>query len=158
MNSHSHSEKSQSGKEAFLGSLFQQHGEWIEAKDHWLQALSLDKKQGNDLGIAQASCNLGLILEKLGEIEKGYEYLQIALQSYDQLNDLGGKAITLNNLGLLNKGQGKIKAALDHFEQAHLLFNSQENLRGAAAVLGNIAGIYQLQGNLDKADSYYARA
>ena len=98
------SDESPYQKEAFLGLLYQQHGEWAGAKDHWSQALSLAKEQGNNVGVAQASCNLGLILEKLGEIEKANEYLQSALGIYQQLNDPGGKAITLNNLGLLHKG------------------------------------------------------
>ena len=136
MNSRPSSKGSPSEKEAFLGLLFQQHGEWAEAKDHWLQALSLNRKRNNDLATAQALCNLGFILEKLGELEKAQEYLQAALQTYRQLNDLGGQAITLNNFGLLYRGHGNMKAALDYFEQAHMLFQSWRKSKRCSCCFG----------------------
>jgi tetratricopeptide (TPR) repeat protein len=85
------SNAAQAKREAFLALLFQERGEWTEAKSHWSQALTLYQAQDDDHGVAQALSNLGNICQKLGQIdEEAPDYIALRRgkpATYEEVRD-----------------------------------------------------------------------
>lgn len=89
---------------------------------------------------------------------KTVKYANSALNSSQEMNDLGRCAIACKYLGNGNNILGNYDQSLVNFSQA-LEFNSQlNNLHGISASLNNIAVTYSMLGNNEKALEFYLKA
>ncbi|MDA3942113.1 MAG: tetratricopeptide repeat protein [Bacteroidetes bacterium] len=100
--------------------------------------------------------SLGISAYQSGDYALAISYYQKALEAYDQVNDLSGKAAVINNLGLVHKLLGENDKALTFYNQAFTIQEQLGDERAYATTNINIASIYYQLGELDKAyDAYY---
>ena len=74
------------------------------------------------------------------------------------MDDLSGKAATLNNIGRVYHALGKRSEALNYFRQALPISREVGDRSGEATTLHNIGGVYDDLGNRTKALDYYNQA
>ena len=146
----------QAEREAFLASMFQQHGDWLNARELWVLAFLLYEQLGVKDRMGEAWANLGLVCERLGETEDAFQYIESALTVHRETGNIAGQAMALHQLGMFYRHRGENGRALDCLQQSLQLFRSIQDDRGVATTLGNMAALYQAQGDLARAESYYA--
>jgi len=118
---------------------------------------TLEKAQSIEYtkGIADAYRNLGITSRLEGEYLESFNYYQLGIQAYEELNDDEGSVRTYNNLGILFKELGDYDRALEYYEK---IINSKY-IKTDSTLLGkvniNIANIEQERNNYKKAIDLY---
>ena len=99
--------------------------------------------------------NLGLLFYKTGNPDKGFEFLEIALELSEQSEMTDKIALSLNNTGLLNVSQNQLTEALKNYKRAleiNLLSRDSITISGN---LHNLGWVYEKQMKYDSALYYY---
>jgi len=134
-----------------LGELYEQHGEYDKARDHYNKTLQSDPKH------LDALRSIGHVEYERGNPQNSLDYLNRALSLAVELNNREGKAAVLQNLGesyaLLNRPQD----ALQNFQQALQIEQEIGDKKGIAAGLDQMAVDYALLGNSSEAQKTYER-
>ena len=73
-------------------------------------------KINDQIGIARATNNAGMALQKQGRNKEGLEYCEKALEIYERLDQDQGKAKTKRDIGKILASQGAYEDALRYFE------------------------------------------
>lgn len=88
--------------------------------------------------------NLGLAHIKLGELEKGAEYLQLAIQAAQKNNSIAIEAIVSNNLGRVYSDFGDEKRAKKYYLRSIELKKQTGDERGTLFALANLTTLNSL--------------
>ncbi len=123
------------------------------------RALALSRQVEYTRGIADASLALGMAhLALFNHADSALFYNDRALQLYDNLNDINGKALACYALsyvfsfrGDLNKSEHYCSLSLDYFKQV-------DNKRGMINAWNGLSYLAKQQNNLDEALSYIREA
>ncbi|MFX1395340.1 MAG: tetratricopeptide repeat protein [Promethearchaeota archaeon] len=91
--------------------------------------------------MAYSLSRLGRILTIKSDFPEALEKFEKALEIYDQIEDLHGKAFTLNNIGLNYEAQQKAVDSYKWFEDALKIYEQIGDLDGKAGCLTSI-GLY----------------
>jgi len=132
-----------------LGELYDQHGEYDKAHEHYTKTLQDDPKH------IDALRSIGHVEYERGNPQNSLDYLNRALTLAVELNNRQGKAAVLQNLGesyaLLNRPQD----ALQNFQQSLEIQRQIGDKKGMAAGLDQMAVDYALLGNSTEAQKTY---
>jgi tetratricopeptide (TPR) repeat protein len=101
--------------------------------------------------------NIGYEYHGKGDLVKGLEYYEKALEISQILNEPLVEAIHLNNIGYVYMDQGDIPKALDYFTKCLHIFEKARDKKGIAGTLNNIGYIYDIQGDKAKTKEYYLK-
>ncbi|MCK8061004.1 MULTISPECIES: diguanylate cyclase [unclassified Fusibacter] len=97
----------------------------------FLSASNYLDKAGNKIELSRSYNNLGVIaLNVLGDVEKGREYFQQALDIMVKNNVIEGRSTYLNNLGEIAMLDGNIKQAIAYYLEAEQISEETENMDG----------------------------
>jgi class 3 adenylate cyclase/tetratricopeptide (TPR) repeat protein len=113
-------------------------------------ALEIARAAGDLDAEAHACCVLDLAWASVGEFDQAV-HSDRALELYDRLHDIGGKAIVLNNLGAFAYYQGRWDDAVDLYEQGRAARLATGNDVDAASGTCNIGEVLSDQGHYDQA-------
>ena len=127
----------------------------LEALDYYFEALKIDEKTGNKIGVARHLGNIGIIYQHRNNFRKAEEYYLKALKMAEETNYKLLEANTLGNLGLLSYDGGDQSSALDYYFKALKMADELGYKQLQANTLGNIADLYLLKGNIAQALSHY---
>ena len=108
--------------------------------------------------LSGAHSNLAYFAQNKGEVAVALRHYKICLSIDESINDLYGKASTLNNIGRISEDLGDIKHALELFYQSLSIREKIGDLKGCALVLNNIGYIYDNQRDVNKALEYYNKS
>jgi tetratricopeptide (TPR) repeat protein len=95
-----------------------------EAAHHFEEVLRLSRANGDQRGIAAASCNLGMLALQQGSLEEAWQYYHEALRTARGLWDEYGVGRELSNLGEVAELKGELALACRLFAAAERLFTS----------------------------------
>jgi two-component system, NarL family, sensor kinase len=139
----------------YLGVTHEAQGNYAEALELELKALSLRKKSGDSAKIAATLNNIGIIYDEKGDYKKSLEYYYGARRIYENLKNKDKIAMVLSNIGIVLKAQGDYEEVVSYYRQAMLIYNELGNKLGEAACHANLGAVYF---NLAKYDSalYYS--
>lgn len=113
----------------------------------------------NDWRLKASTLNdLGSHSIAAGEIERGMEVLDRALQLYSEHQDRRGQASSLNNTALAYARLGNYSRALELVEKAIPLRYAENDLPGASNLIGALGVIADRLGEPDKALQYLSEA
>ncbi|MEU4877110.1 CHAT domain-containing protein [Streptomyces sp. NPDC021608] len=136
-------------------------GEYVEAKDRFLQALAEDESTGDDSAVARDLGNLGVVCRQTGDLDGA----QAAYERAHRIETRSGippadLAVTINNIGMVLRARGEAAAGLARFREALALLPSDDESLAArrASVLSNIAGCDLDRGHLADAVDHYRQA
>lgn len=117
-------------------------GELQAALAAWQMAQVHFAEVGQEEGVANCHCNIGILYKDLGQTAEARYYLEEALATYNGLAYREGQAACLTNLGLVLRVQGELETANSHYLSALQLYRELEDREGEAAVLGNLGLVY----------------
>src|SRR6266478_1336156 len=119
-----------------LGSLYQQHGEFDKAHEHYANTLQTDPKH------IEALRNIGKVETDRGNPKDSLDYLNRALSLAVELNNRQGKATVLHDLGEAYKLLNRPQDALQNFQQSLEIKRQIGDKKGMAESLDQIAVVY----------------
>jgi tetratricopeptide (TPR) repeat protein len=134
-----------------LGHLDQVTNDLEAARDHFTEALAINRELQYTAGEAAAETNLAIVLHAMGDpngTEAAREYLQDALRL---AGDSRSKAFALYQLGAIERDSGEHVVARELLGQALVLYGKAGNRHGQADCLLNLAKADRLAGNYDTA-------
>lgn len=123
-----------------------------------LRAIRINKKLGNDYGLAGAYGNYANRLEQLGNLDSALYYQTRSYELYLKLNLLSEAAANLNNIGYIERKRGNDSLGLKKYEEAYSLSQQIKDTVSMAYFLKNIAAVHQSLGTKDQALKYYRLA
>ncbi len=132
-----------------MGELYQRHGEFDKAHEHYANTLQTDPKH------LDALRSIGEVEYNRGNAKGSLDYLNRALSLAVELNNRQGKAVVLQDLGeayeLLNRPQD----ALQNFQQSFDIKQQIGDKKGMANSLDHIALFYGTLGKSAEAEKTY---
>ncbi|MBX2916849.1 MAG: CHAT domain-containing protein [Cyclobacteriaceae bacterium] len=148
---------------AYLGNVFRTSAKWSQAEEHLLHALSIrqEKLPADHELIAAIYNDLGLSYIKI-DIDKSYQYYNMALTMYEKLH---GKehpkiAIANTNLGYLNQIDKQYGDAINYYNTALATWEKiyPQPHPNKALVMMNLGQTYSSMGNSGTALEFYNKA
>jgi serine phosphatase RsbU (regulator of sigma subunit)/Flp pilus assembly protein TadD len=138
-----------------FGDVYYEMGDFDKAVEYSNRVLEMNKKSGNQLGVANSLSTLGKIYFDAGDYQKATTYLKRSKTLKDSLNDHTETALLLRYLGKINLINGNLQEAgidlknsLDFAIKQHL----KEDVKEAYLALSEL---YENKGNHAKALEYY---
>lgn len=107
------------------------------------------------IALTDAIINIGYVHYTKGEINKGLDYFEQALEIGRKINYKDGVATCLNNLGHMHKEKGDIPNALRHYNQCLTFLKEIGNKQNIGHLLSNIAMIYEQIGDINAAIDHH---
>ena len=144
-----------------VGLLYSQVGNQPGALNYLQQALTLNQSsQSTSKREVEAAVLLGLgsTYDELGDRTTALDYFEQALSIQSDLQDLVGKASTLNNIANIYMRRGDSSDALETYQEAIRIHQAAGNSYGEATVLNNIGQLYSLLGRSEDAITYYEQS
>ncbi len=125
--------------------------------EKYQEALVLFRKAIDRNGEGETLNKIGEAYFLLGEMQKGLENFNEALQIRRMVNPSGG-AETLNNIGLVYWSMGEMQKALEKYHEALPIRQAVGDRNGEAETLHNIGIVYWSLGDMQKALENYNKA
>jgi tetratricopeptide (TPR) repeat protein len=141
-----------------LGHLDQVTDHLGAARDHFTDALAINRELKYRAGEAAAETNLAIVLHAMGDpdsTEVAREYLRDASRL---AGDSRSKAFALYQLGAIERDSGQRMAARELLGQALALYDEAGNRHGQADCHLNLAKADRIIGNYDTAKDHLAEA
>ena len=138
-----------------LGFAYRGRGELEKAEQLYTETLEIQRKLGDQLGIANALHNLGNLLRDKGELEKAERFYLESLQIRQILSDQLGIASSLHNLGNLLRDKGELEKAEQFYLESFQISQKLGNQSGVANALHNLGNLLRDKGELEKAEQFY---
>lgn len=139
----------------YIGLIYSNQNNILKALDYYFEALKIDERSGNKIGVARHLGNIGIIYFQQNKIDKALEYYLKALKMAEETNYKLLQANTLGNLGLLYSDQGDKFNALDYFFKALKMADENGYKQLQANTLSNIGELYLKRGNLSQALDHF---
>ncbi len=118
--------------------------------------LSYSEKSGKDMG--SILLNKASLFYKKRDFHSAIKNLKLALQNFEEVNDLLNIAICQNELGLINEEIGYFDQAIYHFDRTIKILEQSEDKRKLIQVLNNIGNVYYLLNDLENSYNNYQKA
>ena len=128
------------------------------AAESYRQAVTVYEAQGFALGVAGARCNLGSVLQDLGQLQPALEHFEAARRLAAEAGDSYLLTISLTNLGGAYLELGQLDAAMEHLERSNEICRRTERKRGILANLAKIAAVQARRGQVESALATYREA
>ena len=140
-----------------LNELFKQtlNQDPILALGYTREALEIADSINYDEGIAYAYNNLGVIQNRIGNLDKALEYFFNSQRLHRAIGNQDGLAATLNNIGTVYSSKKDYQRALQYFLDAYRI---NENLQDTSRIIGslnNIGNIHLAMNEDELAMEYY---
>ncbi len=138
----------------YIGVTHEAQGNYKEAFTYEQQALTLGKKIGDSLKIANTLNNLGIINDEMGDYEKALAYYFEARKIYETLKEESKVAMVLTNVGIVLKAQKEYKNVVQNYREALAIYQRVGNKFGQASCHANLGSVYLFIPNYDSALHY----
>ncbi|MBP2327303.1 DNA-binding SARP family transcriptional activator [Kibdelosporangium banguiense] len=119
--------------------LFETRGYFDDWQETHEVALNAVRKAGNSRGVAAVMCSLGSMHLSRRRLAQAELMLEPALELFDELADVHGRALVTRSLGILAYIEGRPVAAAELYDRAQHGFQLAGDRIGEAYVLGRFA-------------------
>ncbi|MEE9379512.1 MAG: CHAT domain-containing protein [Candidatus Lokiarchaeia archaeon] len=138
------------------GDLFFYLGKNKDAIKEYEEGIKVAELLGNKIENSTFLNKIGVVNQNQGSTLEALKYYQDALNNFEQIGDLTGKAITekaitLNNLGNIYQNQENYEEALSLYGEALKIFEQQGDLTGKDIALNNLGLVHQDRGDYTQA-------
>jgi len=145
-----------------IGNCYYAQSRFTEAEKHYREALDISKGVKNEKekleGKAAALGNLGIVLQKRGELDGALENYEKALEAHKRTGRCEGMAANYGNMGILLRQKGDPDGALEHHKKALDINQRIGRAEGMADNYCNIGIVLADQGDLEGALQNYKKA
>ena len=112
-----------------------------QALEAYRAAQPIFEKAGDTDSTATVLDDIGIILQKKGNIQAAKEALEEAQKSFRQVGDQNGLGASLTNLGELYHSEGELVAATELYREALEIFRKTSRKENEYAILNNLGGV-----------------
>jgi len=119
--------------------------------EQYEKSLKIFEKFKSGQKAAETFLNIGEVYEKLMDYDKAKDNYFIALNLYQDENDLQGETQTLISMGNLMKKEKEYSEARNYYSQALKIFKKNKDVEEITRVCQLIAQCYEAEGSLDEA-------
>ncbi|NEV94511.1 tetratricopeptide repeat protein [Psychroflexus sp. YR1-1] len=126
-------------------------GNQTESKQKIEQAIEIFKEIPDELQLAKAYQNYGILLKNFGETENAAEKYNLAIIHFEAISDKKGVADNLINLGDIYQNQGDFDKAMKVLSEAKKVSKSLNDPNLKASILSGEGLIEENKGNFDTA-------
>lgn len=138
-----------------FGDVYSEMGDFDKAIEYINRVLDMNKKSGNNLGVANSLSMLGKIYFDAGEYQKATSFLKRARSLKDSLNDHTEITSILRYLGKINLIKGNVSQATKDLKNS-LDFAINQNLKeDVKEAFLALSELYENTGNHPKALEYF---
>lgn len=138
-----------------LGIAYTDMGDWDRAIKFYEQALEAAGQQvGTDHRMARTYINLGLVYYHKGDWDRAIKLFEQTLETFEQVDDIRGRAETYNRLGLVYARKGEQDRAIELYRQALQTYEQVGDKHRMALTYGNLASVHFNLEEMPKAQSY----
>ncbi len=141
-----------------LGNAYFQMGDYLEALNHFSDALALAQKIGAKKREGICLNNMATVYALTANFSRAEKYFAAALRFAQKSGSTVSEIHALENLGNVYKDQGKGPAALEYYAQALEKAEKNDFDKEARLALSNMADIYQQRGDFETAKRHLSRA
>lgn len=141
-----------------LGRIQNHHGNYTDAMDYLLRALTIYELTANKLQMAYVHNDLGIIYYSLEQADKLLDQLNMAFALFKEVGNEKGIADITNNIGIYHDLTGNLDTALIFYKESldtNLKIGASQE---AANCRLNMAAVYSLQKKNDLARMYIDEA
>jgi tetratricopeptide (TPR) repeat protein len=140
------------------GLVYKAKGEWERAIEYYECSLAIQKKVGEEHGMAATFNKLGSVYQVRGEWGRAMEHYERSLAIQEKVGDRHGISTTFNNLGLVYQARGEWGQAMEYYERSLAIQEKVGDEHGMAAIFNNLGSVYQAKGESERAIEYYERS
>ncbi|MBD3638558.1 MAG: tetratricopeptide repeat protein [Crocinitomicaceae bacterium] len=152
-----------------IGTIYLNQGDFEEARGYFLRSQSRYKLANNEKGVGIIYNNIGLSYKEQAVVEKkqcndslahelfsfGLEYFMKSISIKEALNDVIGKAQSMNNIGTIYIHQEKFQLADSTLQATLEIQRSIGNSAMIVSTLYNLGDLYYRMGRISQAEKYY---
>lgn len=110
-----------------IGTVEGRSGQYDKALNHFLEALRIFEKLGNNKQISNTYLKMGVLYDRTDNIDKALDYYKLADEYLSKTTpDPLGQAYILNNIGIIYARKKDYKAAIGYFEEGLKLSKTNE--------------------------------
>jgi two-component system, NtrC family, sensor kinase len=140
---------------AIIGNLYSETGNYVKALEIQFQALNIQEKRKDVLGMAAAYNNMALIYEAQKDYKSAVGNYLKAKQIFETNKKSGELLITLLNVGNSYEKLNQLDSALYYQSRAHQLAMQARDVDNIGIILTNLGNIYYKMNLPDTALKYY---
>jgi tetratricopeptide (TPR) repeat protein len=137
-----------------LGNLCVSNAEFEQARNYFVEAMTLAEAMGNSLRMAVLHSNIAIIANRQKQYEEAIQEWRLAQHGFREHKHELGEANTIFNISMALHGLGRYDEALEHIQQAYTLLEKLGQRHGMAAGLGVMGMIYHKLGKPAAARRY----
>ena len=116
------------------------------ATSHFVQALAILERIGDEYGAAKIYNNLAIIYSQT-ELARSTEYFERVLQTMQHFGDIWGESTAYQNLGGNHYARGDYAQAIDYYQRSLAMKERLNDGMGIADCHNNLGEVYRAQGN-----------
>ena len=133
-------------------------GDHVQARTFYEESMTIQRALGNQLGVAYALNNLGLVARERGEYATARALTEESLEVRRKVGDGLGVAHALNNLGLIAREQGEYATARALTEESLAIQQQMGDKLGMAYAFNNLGLVAAAEGEYAQARSFYEKS
>lgn len=114
----------------------------IQALEYANEALDIADSLQYDRGIAYSLNNIGVVQNKIGDLDKALEYFFRSRRLHHAIDNQDGLATTLNNIGTVYSSKKEYDKALDYFLNAYRIIEELQDTSRLIGSLNNIGNVH----------------
>lgn len=141
-----------------IGYLEHQLGNFVKARNFYVQAIDLYEKEAHPLGLANTHHSLGTLEQADGNYEQARNHYQRAAELYQNKASQSGLAHVSHALGTLEHLLGNAERARQHYNQAIDLCKTDMDQLGLANAFHSLGDLERLSGCSEQARVHYEQA
>lgn len=140
-----------------IGWAYKTFQDYEESKFYYAKALDLAEKSGDKYRIAQVSNSLSLLTFQMGYYDEAIGYAQIAVKSFEEIQDFFLLSFSYSNLSSAYEALGFTEKAEEYMLRSHNLKTELQNKRLISSSSNLLGSFYHRTGNFDKALVHYSK-
>ncbi len=141
----------------FLGVVYRNMGDYIEATMSFFDALKISEEHQITLQIAYSNNNIGDILKAQKKYEDALPYSQTALQLFETLKDERGMGYAYVRLGEIYQSLKQFDKAIDNFEKSLAIRLKLDDKSTLITSFNRVGTIHSLKKEYPEALVYYQK-
>ena len=141
-----------------LGDLYSELGDYPEALDYYLQALSEYEESGNYGTSGVALHSIGVVYGQIGDYDAALDYLSRSRILFRETGDRLMETNVIRNIGAIHLERGDLDEALEHELRTLTIYDMIGDRVNAAAAMITLGDIHEKKNDTELALSFYVRA
>ena len=141
-----------------LGTINYYSGDFLRAKDLYLNSLNLTIQVGDSVQIGSSYRNVGLACERLSGDKESIDYFFKALKISEKLKDSSKIAMLQIDIGNAFFALYDFEKAIKYYRSSYVIEEKKGNLQKTAMALNNIGSAYSEEGQYDSGYFYHNKA